>query len=68
MGSVSSGWGRSNQRNWKQERQDKLCCRLHALVSELLPGAIDRELEHLDVVLRDSRARITTESRRRQRR
>ena len=70
----------------------KLCCRLHALVGELVPGGIDKELvvsqarsllegiqsgdlaaverhhqavelvaeiEHLDVVVRDSRARIT---------
>lgn len=70
----------------------KLCCRLHALVAELVPGGIDKEvvvtqarsllddivggdvaaverhrqavelvdeIEHLDVVLRDSRARIT---------
>jgi len=73
--------------------RNKLCCRLHALVGELVPGGIDKEvvvnqarsllesiepddvaaverhrqaveliaeLEHLDVVLRDSRARITT--------
>ena len=73
--------------------RNKLCCRLHALVGELVPGGIDREvvvnqarslldgiepddvaaverhrqaveliaeLDHLDVVLRDSRARITT--------
>jgi transposase len=71
----------------------KLCCRLHALVGELVPGGINKEvvvnqarsllegiepgdvaalerrrqalelideIEHLDVVLRDSRARITT--------
>jgi transposase len=71
----------------------KLCCRLHALVGELVPGGIDKEvvvtqarsmldnivcgdvaaverhrqavelvdeIEHLDVVLKDSRARITT--------
>ena len=71
----------------------KLCCRLHALVGELVPGGIDKEvvvnqarsllegiepadvaalerrrqalelideIEHLDVVVRDSRARITT--------
>ena len=70
----------------------KLCCRLHALVGELVPGGIDKEvvvnqarslldeivcgdvaaverhrqavqlvaeIEHLDVVRRDSRARIT---------
>ena len=70
----------------------KLCCRLHALVGELVPGGIDKEvvvnqarsllddivcgdvaaverhrqavelvdeIEHLDVVLKDSRARIT---------
>jgi transposase len=70
----------------------KLCCRLHALVGELVPGGIDKEvvvtqarsmlddivggdvaaverhrqavelvdeIEHLDVVLRDSKARIT---------
>ena len=70
----------------------KLCCRLHALVGELVPGGIDKEvvvnqarsllegiepvdvaaaerhrqaveliaeIEHLDVVVRDSRARIT---------
>jgi transposase len=70
----------------------KLCCRLHALVGEFVPGGIDKEvvvnqarslldgiepddvatverhrqgnelideIEHLDVVLRDSRARIT---------
>ena len=69
----------------------KLCCRLHALVGELVPGGIDKEvvvtqarstlddivcgdvaaverhrqavelvdeIEHLDVVLKDSRARI----------
>jgi transposase len=72
--------------------RNKLCCRLHALVGELVPGGIDKEvvdqarslldgiepddvaaverhrqaieliteLEHLDVVMRDSRARITT--------
>ena len=73
--------------------RNKLCCRLHALVGELVPGGIAKEvvvnqarsllesiepddvaaverhrqaveliaeLEHLDVVLRDSRARITT--------
>jgi transposase len=73
--------------------RNKLCCRLHALVGELVAGGIDKEvvvnqarsllesiepdevaaverhrqaveliaeLEHLDVVLRDSRARITT--------
>ena len=73
--------------------RNKLCCRLHALVGELVPGGIDKEvvvnqarsllegiepddvaaverlrqavgliaeLDHLDVVLRDSRARITT--------
>ena len=73
--------------------RNKLCCRLHALVGELVPGGIDKEvvvnqarslldgiepddvaaverhrqaieliteLEHLDVVLRDSKARITT--------
>ncbi len=71
----------------------KLCCRLHALVGELVAGGIDKEvvitqarsrlddvvcgdvaaverhrqavelvdeIEHLDVVLKDSRARITT--------
>jgi transposase len=71
----------------------KLCCRLHALVGELVPGGIDKEvvvnqarsllddlelddvaaverhrqanelvdeLEHLDNIQRDSRARITT--------
>ena len=71
----------------------KLCCRLHALVGELVPGGISKEvvvnqarsllegiepgdvaalerrrqalelideIEHLDVVLSDSRARITT--------
>jgi transposase len=71
----------------------KLCCRLHALVGELVPGGIDKEvvvnqarslldeivcgdvaaverhrqavelvaeIEHLDVVLKASRARITT--------
>jgi transposase len=70
----------------------KLCCRLHALVAELVPGGIDKEvvvtqarsmlddivggdvaaverhrqavelvdeIEHLDVVLKDSRVRIT---------
>jgi transposase len=70
----------------------KQCCRLHALVGELVPGGIDKEvvvtqarsrlddivcgdvaaverhrqavelvddIEHLDVVLKDSRARIT---------
>jgi transposase len=70
----------------------KLCCRLHALVGELVPGGIDKEvvviqarsllndiacddvaaverhrqavelvaeIEHLDVVVKDSRARIT---------
>ena len=74
---------------WK----NKLCCRLHALVGELVPGGIDKEvvlnqalallegiepddvaaverhrqavelvteLDHLDVVMRDSRAWITT--------
>ena len=73
--------------------RNKLCCRLHALVGELVPGGIAKEvvvnqarsllegiepddvaaverhrqaveliaeLEHLDVVLRDSRSRITT--------
>ena len=73
--------------------RNKLCCRLHALVGELVPGGIDKEvvvnqarslldgiepddvaaverhrqavelvaeIDHLDVVLRDSRARITT--------
>jgi transposase len=72
--------------------RNKLCCRLHALVSELVPGGIDKEvvlnqarsllegiepddvaaverhrqaveligeLDHLDVVMRDSRGRIT---------
>jgi transposase len=73
--------------------RNKLCCRLHALVGELVPGGIDKEvvvnqarslldsvepddvaaierhrqalelvaeIEHLDVVMRDSRQRITT--------
>ena len=73
--------------------RNKLCCRLHALVGELVPGGIDKEvvvnqarsllegiepddvaaverhrqavelvaeIDHLDVVMRDSRARITT--------
>jgi len=73
--------------------RNKLCCRLHALVGELVPGGIEKEvvlnqarslleevepddaaaverhrqavelideLEHLDVVMRDSRTRITT--------
>ncbi len=73
--------------------RNKLCCRLHALVGELVPGGIDKEvvlnqarsllegiepddvaaverhrqalelvteLDHLDVVMGDSRARITT--------
>jgi transposase len=72
--------------------RNKLCCRLHALVGELVPGGIDKEVvvnqarslleeialedvaaverhrqavelvdevDHLDVVMRDSRARIT---------
>ena len=72
--------------------RNKLCCRLHALVGELVPGGIDKEvvvtqarslldeiqpqdvaalerhrqavelvadIDHLDVVLKDSRARIT---------
>jgi transposase len=73
--------------------RNKLCCRLHALVGELVPGGIDKEvvvnqarslldnlepddvaaverhrqavelveeIAHLDVVMRDSRARIIT--------
>ncbi len=73
--------------------RNKLCCRLHALVAELVPGGIDKEvvvnqarslldgiepddvaaverhrqavelvdeIDHLDVVMGDSRARITT--------
>ena len=73
--------------------RNKLCCRLHALVGELVPGGIDKEvvvnqarrllesieaddvaaverhrqavelvdeIDHLDVVMRDSRARIIT--------
>jgi transposase len=73
--------------------RNKLCCRLHALVAELVPGGIDKEvvvtqarslldgvvvddvaaverhrqavelvdeLDHLDVVLKDSRARMIT--------
>ena len=72
--------------------RNKLCCRLHALVGELVPGGINKEvvvnqarslldgiepddvaaverhrqavelvdeIDHLDVVMRDSRARIT---------
>jgi transposase len=72
--------------------RNKLCCRLHALVGELVPGGIDKEVvvnqarslleeiepddvaaverhrqaveligevDHLDVVMRDSRARIS---------
>jgi transposase len=73
--------------------RNKLCCRLHALLAELVPGGIDKEvvinqarslldgvvvddaaaaerhrqavelvdeLDHLDVVLKDSRARMIT--------
>jgi transposase len=73
--------------------RNKLCCRLHALVAELVPGGIDKEvvvnqarsllteievddvaaverhrqaielvdeIDHLETVMRDSRARITT--------
>ena len=49
--------------------RNKLCCRLHALVAELVPGGIERhrqaielvdEIDHLEMVMRDSRARITT--------
>jgi transposase len=73
--------------------RNKLCCRLHALVAELVPGGIDKEvvanqarsllegiepddvaaverhrqavelvaeIDHLEVVMRDSRARIST--------
>jgi transposase len=73
--------------------RNKLCCRLHALVAELVPGGISKEvvvnqarrllesiepddvaaierhrqavelveeIDHLDTVMRDSRARITT--------
>ncbi len=80
---------RSDLARWR----NRLCCRLHALVGELVAGGIDKEvvvtqarslldevqpqdvaaierhrqaielvdeIEHLDVVLRDSRARITT--------
>ena len=79
----------------------KQCCRLHALVAELVPGGISKEvvatqarsllegiepedaaaverhrqavelvddIDHLDDVLADSRARITPPSRRRRRR
>ena len=81
--------------------RNKLCCRLHALVGELVPGGIDKEvvlnqarsllegiepddaaaverhrqavelideLDHLDVVMRDSRARMTPRSQRHRRR